>query len=297
MERQFHHHVLWNINSSLSLPISTLEQWGIYFMTDESTRLLDAMIAAAKEAGAGLAEDHARANTLDIRRKSGADFYSEADLRAESTIRRVLGFAAPTFGFLGEEGGHVAGEDPDATWIVDPLDGTTNFLRGTALFAVNIALEQHGEIVAAVTYVPMMNELFHAQKNHGAFLNGTRIHVSKSQGIDDAVLAVGIPFGGKPRQEYFLREMRRLMPQVAGIRRLGAGAIDSAWVAAGRFDAYWEQSVAPWDMAAGALLISEAGGVVSDTAGRPLDIRGGTFLGCTPAIHETLLEALAPECA
>jgi myo-inositol-1(or 4)-monophosphatase len=266
-------------------------------MNDEASRLMQAMMSAANEAGAGLVEDRARASTLDIQRKSGADFYSEADLRAEATVRRVLALAAPTFGFLGEEGGLAEGEDRDSTWIVDPLDGTTNFLRGTALFAVNIALERHGEIVAAVTYVPMMNELFHAQKGRGAFLNDARIHVSNSRGIDDAVLAVGIPFGGKPRQDYFLREMRRLTPKVAGIRRLGAGAIDSAWVAAGRFDAYWEQSVSPWDMAAGALLISEAGGIVSDTAGRPLNIRGGTFLGCTPAIHGAMLEALAPEIA
>jgi myo-inositol-1(or 4)-monophosphatase len=264
-------------------------------MHKDSAALLQAMVAAAKSAGAGLMRDRARAHELVVQRKAGADFFSEADLNAESTVRRTLADIAPEFGFLGEEGGLIAGRDPDSTWIVDPLDGTTNFLRGMPTFAVNIALEQRAEIVAAVTYVPAMNELFHACKGHGAFLNGEPIHVAHGADIADSVLAVGIPFGGKPKQDYFLREMRRLMPKVAGIRRLGAGAIDSAWVAAGRFDAYWEQSVAPWDMAAGALLISEAGGVVSDTAGRPLNIRGGTFLGCTPKLHGALIEALAPE--
>jgi myo-inositol-1(or 4)-monophosphatase len=256
--------------------------------------LLEAMVAAAKAAGAGLMRDRERAGTLDIRRKTGSDFFSQADLTAEATVRRTLADAAPDFGFLGEEGGLIAGRDPESTWIVDPLDGTTNFLRGMPTFAVNIALEQKSEIVAAVTYVPAMEELFHARRGHGAFLNGQPIRVANGEGIRDSVLSVGIPFAGKPKQDYFLREMRRLMPQVAGIRRLGAGAIDSAWVAAGRFDAYWEQSVSPWDMAAGALLITEAGGVVSDTAGRPLNIRGGTFLGCTPTVHAALLEALAP---
>jgi myo-inositol-1(or 4)-monophosphatase len=260
-----------------------------------SAALFEAMIEAAKAAGVGLMQDRARHHTLDIRRKSGADFFSEADLNAESTVRRVLSEVAPEFGFLGEEGGLIAGEDPESTWIVDPLDGTTNFLRGMPTFAVNIALEQRGEIVAAVTYVPAMDELFHARKGQGAFLNGAAIRVAEGMGIEDSVLAVGIPFGGKPKHDYFLREMHRLMPKVAGIRRLGAGAIDSAWVAAGRFDAYWEQSVSPWDMAAGALLITEAGGVVSDTAGRQLNIRGGTFLGCAPKLHGALVAALAPE--
>jgi myo-inositol-1(or 4)-monophosphatase len=263
-------------------------------MNNGLAQLLDSMLAAARAAGSGLMRDRSRAHALDVRRKSGADFFSEADLQAESTVRRMLAEAAPAFGFLGEEGGLIAGRDPESTWIVDPLDGTTNFLRDSPLFAVNIALEQRGAIVAAVTFVPAMDEMFCARKGHGAFLNGSPIRVSEGHGIEDSLLAVGIPFGGKPRQEYFLREMQRLMPRVAGIRRLGAGAVDSAWVAAGRFDAYWEQSVSPWDMAAGALLISEAGGVVSDTAGRPLDIRGGTFLGCTPKLHGALVEALAP---
>ena len=208
-----------------------------------SATLFEAMIEAAKAAGAGLMQDRSRHHTLDIRRKSGADFFSEADLNAESTVRKVLSEAAPDFGFLGEEGGLIAGKDPDSTWIVDPLDGTTNFLRGMPTFAVNIALEQRGDITAAVTYVPAMGELFHARKGHGAFLNDQPIRIAADSVLEDSVLAVGIPFGGKPKHDYFLREMRLLMPKVAGIRRLGAGAVDSAWVAAGRFDAYWERGL------------------------------------------------------
>lgn len=253
---------------------------------------LAAMIATAREAGRGLVEDFTKLGGLDVRRKIGSDFFSEADLRAEATVRQRLHEARPAYGFLGEEGGFVAGSDPESTWIVDPLDGTTNFLCGIPLFAVNIALERHGEIVAAVTYNPVLDEMFHAEKGGGAFLNGRPIRVSERVSLTDAVLAVGIPFAGKPRHEYYLREMERLMPRVAGIRRLGAGAIDLAYVAAGRFDAYWEQSVSVWDIAAGVLLVTEAGGVVSDTTGGPLDIRAGTVLGCNPRVHAELVEAL-----
>ncbi len=262
-------------------------------MTANSAVLVP-MLAAAREAGAGLMEDFTRLAGLDVRRKTRSDFFSEADLRAEATVRRVLSAAQPDFGFLGEEGGLVPGRDPGSTWIVDPLDGTTNFLTGVPIFAVNIALEQGGQVVAGVTYNPMQGELFWAERGHGAFLNGQPIHVSRRTELADAVLAVGIPFQGKPRHEYFIREMTRLMPNVAGIRRLGAGAVDLAYVAAGRFDAYWEQSVSVWDIAAGVVLVEEAGGIVSDTAGNPLDLRSGTVLGANPRIHGELVAALRP---
>jgi len=252
------------------------------------------MLAAAREAGAGLREDFARLAGLDVRRKTRSDFFSEADLRAEATVRRVLAAARPDYGFLGEEGGLVSGADPDSTWIVDPLDGTTNFLMGIPIFAVNIALEQAGKVIAGVTYNPMLGELFWAERGKGAYLNGERIHVSQRSELADAVLAVGIPFQGKPRREYFIREMERLTSRVAGIRRLGAGAVDLAYVAAGRFDAYWEQSVSVWDIAAGVVLVEEAGGIISDTAGNPLALRSGTVLGANPRIHADLIEALRP---
>ena len=253
------------------------------------------MIAAAHSAGAGLLEDRARIASLTVQSKAGAaDMFSEADLRAEATVKAALMAFAPDYGFLGEEGGLQRGSDSAHVWIVDPLDGTTNFLTGSPLFAVNIALARHGEVIAGVTYVPALDELFRAERGGGAWLNDRAIRVSPRGTIEEAVLGVGIPFATKPRHEQFYAEMERLTPRVTGIRRLGAGAIDMAWVACGRHDAYWEQSVSAWDMAAGAVIVREAGGLVTGTLGEPLDLMGGTVLASTPAIQAELLKALAP---
>ena len=157
-----------------------------------------------------------------------------------------------------------------------------------------MALQRDGEIVAGVTYVPMLGELFRAETGGGAYLNDLPISVSRRRGLEEAVLGVGIPFMGKPRQEQFHAEMQRLTPKVSGVRRLGAGAVDMAYVACGRFDAYWEQSVSAWDMAAGAVIVREAGGVVTDTLGRDLDVMNGTVLATTPQIHDMLLHELRP---
>jgi myo-inositol-1(or 4)-monophosphatase len=258
--------------------------------------LLETMIHAAKAAGDHLLRDFADLASLDIRFKNGpGDPFSEADLRAEETVKGLLAAAYPAYGFLGEEGGLVAGEDPEHTWVVDPLDGTTNFVRGIPLWAVNIALTRAGEVVAGVTYVPSLGEMYWAEAGQGAFLNGAPIRVAKTSRLEDAVVAIGIPFAGKPRHGQFVHEIAQLTPRVASVRRLGAGAVDTAFVACGRFDAYWEQSVSPWDMAAGAVLVREAGGVVSDTRGGPLDIMAGTCLNCTPGLHAALLQILEPE--
>jgi myo-inositol-1(or 4)-monophosphatase len=179
-------------------------------------------------------------------------------------------------------------------WIVDPLDGTANFLCGIPLFAVNIALARDGDVIAGVTHLPLLGETFWAERGGGAWLNGRQIKVSERQGLIQAVLGVGIPFAGKPRHEQFLAEMERLTDRVAGIRRLGAGAIDMAWVACGRYDAYWEQSVSAWDMAAGVVIVREAGGLVTGTQGEPLDLMAGTVLACTPQIQNEVLAALTP---
>jgi myo-inositol-1(or 4)-monophosphatase len=257
------------------------------------SEILQTMIEAATVAGDRLREDFAALAGLDVRFKNGpGDPFSEADLRAEETVKTILAKACPAYGFLGEEGGLTKGEDAEHVWVVDPLDGTMNFVRGVPLFAVNIALARAGEVIAGVTYVPMMNEMFWAELGGGAFLNGEPIHVSKVERLEDAVIAVGIPFAGKPRQDQFVREIAQLTPRVASVRRLGAGAVDTAYVACGRFDAYWEQTVSPWDMAAGAVLVREAGGVVTDTSGRPLDIMGGNVLNCTPGVHAALLGVL-----
>jgi myo-inositol-1(or 4)-monophosphatase len=260
-----------------------------------ASELLTAMIEAARTAGDRLKLDFADLKSLDVRFKNGAgDPFSEADLRAEETVKALLAKARPSYGFLGEEGGLSAGPDAEHVWVVDPLDGTMNFVRGVPFFAVNIALARAGEVIAGVTYIPMMDEMFWAEAGGGAFLNGQPIRVAKTERLEDAVLAIGIPFAGKPRQEQFLHEIAQLTPRVASVRRLGAGAVDTAYVACGRFDAYWEQAVSPWDLAAGAVIVREAGGVVTDTTGGPLDIMGGNVLNSAPGIHAALLAVIRP---
>jgi myo-inositol-1(or 4)-monophosphatase len=259
------------------------------------SHLLDTMVHAAKVAGERLREDFANLASLNTQLKNGpGDPVSEADTRAEATVRRVLAEAYPAYGFLGEEGGLAPGEDEENVWVVDPLDGTMNFLRAVPLYAVNVALARRGEVVAGVTYLPESDEMFWAEARRGAFLNGEPIRVSPVDRLEDAVIAVGIPFAGKPRQPQFVHEISQLTPRVAAVRRLGAGAIDTAYVACGRFDAFWEQSVSPWDMAAGAVLVREAGGVVTNTEGAPLDIMGGTCLNAAPGIHDALVELIRP---
>lgn len=256
---------------------------------------LVAMIEAARVAGEGLRRDFARIAELALSEKNGpADFVTDADRASEETLRAHLSTAFPRYGFLGEESGFSKGADVSNVWVVDPLDGTTNFIAGIPAFAVNIALVRSGSVIAGVTYAPMLGELFHAEESRGSFLNGRPIRVSSRDRLERAVLGVGIPFMGKPRQAQFTAEMQRLMPRVAGIRRIGAGAIDMAYVACGRYDAYWEQSVSAWDLAAGAIIVSEAGGLVTDTSGRRLDIMNGTVLACTPQLQGVLLEALRP---
>ena len=263
--------------------------------TMAESEILTVMIEAARAAGEGLRADFLKIASLEIRHKAGlADPFTAADLRAEKTVRDTLHAARPDYGFLGEEGGLTEGADRSHRWIVDPLDGTANFLCGLPLFAVNVALARDGEVIAGVTHLPMLGETFWAEAGSGAWLNGRPIRVSARQGMIQAMLAVGIPFAGKPRHAQFVAEMERLTPQVTGIRRLGAGAIDMAYVACGRFDAYWEQSISAWDIAAGAVIVREAGGIVTSTRGRPLDLMGGTVLASTPQLHGELLEALSP---
>ncbi len=253
------------------------------------------MIEAARVAGQRLKLDFADLPSLMVQHKGNfGDPFSEADTRAEDTVRALLAAARPEYGFMGEEGGVTPGSDPDHLWIVDPLDGTMNFLIGLPIFAVNIALARKGEVVAGVTYAPMAEEMFWAESGKGAYLNGRSIRVSARASLGEAVLSVGIPFEGKPRHEQFAHEMSLLTPKIASMRRLGAGAVDMAYVACGRFDAFWEQAVKAWDMAAGAVLVREAGGVVTGTEGQALDLMGGTCLASTPQIHGELVKALAP---
>jgi myo-inositol-1(or 4)-monophosphatase len=261
----------------------------------EQSPLITKMLEAAIAAGEGLMRDFADIARLQIRHKQGVDdMFTEADLRAERTVRDILSAYRPDYGFLGEEGGLTAGADTANTWIVDPLDGTTNFLVGLPLFAVNIAVANEGRVTAGVTHVPVLGETFWAERGQGAYLNDAPIRVSDRRTMIEAVLGVGIPFASKPRHEQFIAEMERLTRRVSGIRRLGAGAIDMVYVACGRFDAYWEQSVSAWDMAAGIVIVEEAGGIVTGTLGQPIDLHGGTVLASTPQLHDELVKALAP---
>ena len=263
--------------------------------SSERSPLIEAMLDAALAAGEGLKRDFANIAELQIRHKQGLDdMFTEADLRAEQTVREILSAHQPDYGFLGEEGGMTVGADAANSWIVDPLDGTTNFLIGLPLFAVNIAMANEGRVIAGVTHVPMLGETFWAERGRGAYLNDVPIRVSERQEMIEAVLGVGIPFASKPRHEQFRAEMERLTSRVSGVRRLGAGAIDMVYVACGRFDAYWEQSVSAWDMAAGIVIVEEAGGKVTGTLGQPVDLFGGTVLASTPQLHAELIVALAP---
>ena len=237
------------------------------------TGTVQVMIAAARKAARGLKRDFGEVALLQVSRKGPADFVSVADRKAEQTLFEELSRARPGYGFLMEERGTVEGSDKTHTWIVDPLDGTTNFLHGMPHFAISIALERDGEVVAGVVYNPIVEELFWAERGRGAFLeNSVRLRVSARRTLQDCVLATGIPWQGVPGHGRFLKELHQIAPQVAGVRRFGSAALDMAWVAAGRFDGYWERETSAWDIAAGIILVQEAGGKVTDADGgeRPL---------------------------
>ena len=223
---------------------------------------LNIMIKAARKAGRSLVKDFREVENLQVSVKGAGDFVSKADREAERIIKEELRGARPNYGWLGEETGEEAGEDPTRRWIVDPLDGTTNFLHGLPHWAVSIALEHKGEIVAAVIFDAAKDELFVAEKGGGAFMNDQRLRVSGRRQLGEAIFATGVPFSGHGPLPALLQDLARLMPLTAGVRRFGAAALDLAYVAAGRFDGYWERGVHAWDVAAGILLVREAGGFV-----------------------------------
>jgi myo-inositol-1(or 4)-monophosphatase len=264
----------------------------------EPSRQLQAMIEAAQAAGAGLQRHFAELSGLGVRTKSGpADLVSIADEEAERTTRSLLERAEPGYGFLGEEGGDFGGSDASHSWIVDPLDGTTNFLFGTPLWGVNVALAREGKVIAGVTYLPMLNEMYVAELGKGAWLNGAQIRVSTRNTLIESVLACGIPFAGKPDHPVFAREMELLTDKTSGTRRTGACAVDMAWVAAGRWDAYWERALQAWDMAPGVILVEEAGGLATGVDGGPLDLHAHTVCVANRAVHPLLIDVLAAAAA
>ncbi len=237
--------------------------------------LLTVMVGAAEKAARALKRDFGEIENLQVSRKGPSDFVSAADIKTEKTLVAELSKARPGFGFLLEESGEMAGSDRDHRWIIDPIDGTTNFLHGIPQFAISIALERAGQLLSGVILNPITDELFIAERGGGAFMNNRRIRVSARTRLGDALIGTGAPFQGRGTaadHETFLNQLRRVMAETAGIRRMGAAALDLAYVAAGRFDAFWELSLNPWDIAAGILLVREAGGMVTDpiTAGDPL---------------------------
>jgi myo-inositol-1(or 4)-monophosphatase len=229
--------------------------------------LLNVMVDAVRKAGRSLVRDFGEVENLQVSHKGPADFVSAADRKAEQVLFDELSRVRPGYGFLMEERGAVEGTDPAHRWIVDPLDGTTNFLHGIPIFAISVALERAGQLVAGVVYNPVMDELFVAERGSGAFVNDRRIRVAARSALPECVIGTGIPFLGRGDHPRFLAELNSVMGEVAGVRRCGAASLDLAWLAAGRFDGFWERELNPWDMAAGIVLIREAGGFVTDVKG------------------------------
>ncbi|MDP3263634.1 MAG: inositol monophosphatase family protein [Tabrizicola sp.] len=225
---------------------------------------LNLMIKAARKAGRSLVKDFREVENLQVSTKGPGDFVSRADREAERIIKEELLGGRPTYGWLGEETGGADGADPTRRWIVDPLDGTTNFLHGMPHWSVSIALEHKGEIVSGVVFDPAKDEMFWAEKGAGCWLNDNRrLRVSGRRTMSEAVFATGVPFGAKATLPAMLQDLARLMPACAGVRRWGSAALDLAYVAAGRYEGYWERELNAWDIAAGILLVREAGGMVS----------------------------------
>ena len=250
------------------------------------------MIAAARKAGRSLKRDFGEVENLQVSLKGPADFVSTADRRAEDILYAELTKARPGYGFLGEEGGRREGDDKSHCWIVDPLDGTTNFLHAIPQFAISIALEREGVIVAGVIYNPANEELFVAERGKGAFLNDQRLRVAARRRLADAVVACGLPHLGRGDLALFRSELAAIQDKVAGLRRFGAAALDLSWVAAGRFDAFWERDLSPWDIAAGILMVREAGGFASDLDGGDGIFAKGEIIAGNEFLHRALIENL-----
>jgi myo-inositol-1(or 4)-monophosphatase len=254
--------------------------------------LLNVMIKAAHKAGRALKRDFGEVENLQVSVKGPADFASAADHRAEETLHAELTQARPGYSFLGEEGGLREGSDQTHRWIVDPLDGTLNFLHGIPHFAISIALEREGTIVAGVVYNPANDELFTAERGKGAFLNDKRLRVAARRRLADAVVACALPHPSRGDVALTRSEHNGVQEKAAGLRRFGAAALDLAWVAAGRLDAYWERGLSPWDMAAGIALVREAGGFVTDLDGGDAMLTTGGLVAGNDTVHRELLHVL-----
>jgi myo-inositol-1(or 4)-monophosphatase len=253
----------------------------------QTSALMNVMIAAVRKAGRALSRDFGEIENLQVSRKGPADFVTSADLKAEKTLFEELSKVRPGYGFVMEERGAVEGTDKTNRWLVDPLDGTTNIKHGLPHYAISVALEREGVLVSGVVYNVVRDELFWAEKGQGAYLNDRRLRVAARTDMREALFATGTPFHGKPGHERSLKEIGAVIEKSAGIRRWGAAALDLAYVAAGRFDGFWERNLNVWDVAAGAVLVREAGGMVTE-------IDGGDFMktGAVLASNATLTPIL-----
>jgi len=257
--------------------------------------LLNVMAQAAHKAARGLMRDLGEVENLQVSLKGPGDFVTAADRRAEKVIYEELERARPGYSFLMEESGAIEGTDKTHKWIVDPLDGTTNFLHGIPLFSISIALEREGVLVAGVIYCPAMDELFVAERGQGAFLNDRfRLRVANRNSLDTSVVCCGVPHQGRGDLGLFREELSRLQPLVAGIRRTGSAALDLAWLAAGRFDIFWERDLASWDIAAGTLMVREAGGTITDINDKPTMMETGNVLAANSTLHRQMVKLLKP---
>ncbi len=254
--------------------------------------MLNIAVKAARRAGAIINRASQDINSLTIKSKNFNDFVSEVDVAAELEIINTLKDVYPTHGFLGEESGKTSHQS-DFIWIIDPLDGTTNFLHNFPQYCVSIALQHKGEITQAVIYEPNRNDLYTATKGRGAFLNDKRIRVSKCNKLQDALIGTGFPFRDLQYLDDYLSMFKSMLQKTSGIRRAGSAALDLAYVANGSLDGFWEIGLSPWDVAAGGLLIQEAGGMVSDFSGQQDWLESGHILVATPKIHDDMRELIS----
>lgn len=262
--------------------------------------LIRVMEKAARKAGGRLRRDFGEIEHLQVSRKGPSDFVSKADMRAERTIYDELLHARPDWGFVLEEAGTIEGDPDKPRWIIDPLDGTSNFLHGIPHFGISIAVQEPkpggggwGEVTAGVIYQPITDETYWAEKTRGAWLHDGRLRVSSRGRLDDALISTGIPFQGAGDPEQWTAIYNAIGPKVAGIRRFGAASLDLAWLAAGRYDGFWESGLSDWDTAAGCLLVREAGGFVSDFRGRSQPIHSAQVLAANGDLHSKLHKLLA----
>jgi myo-inositol-1(or 4)-monophosphatase len=257
-----------------------------------ASSLMTMMLNAARKAGRRLARDLGEVEQLQVSRKGPGDFVTAADHRAEEILYDELSRARHGYGFLMEERGVVEGPDKSHVWIVDPLDGTMNFMHGNPHFCISIGLQRDGEIVAGLIYNPANGDIFTAERGKGAFLNDRRIRVGARSNLEQCVIVTGIPHRGRPGQESYLPSLSRIIPHVSGIRSSGSAALDLAWLAAGRYDGLWELKLKPWDLAAGVIMVREAGGFVTDLDGGPTMFESGNVLAGNEFVHRSLMKML-----